>query len=103
MKSSAPNTPNRCFRCGKEGNLSYNCPEKFNQQNNNQKSTSYVAKVNHVSAETVQEGPEIMMGTFNINSIPTVVFFDSIASHTFISQAFVRVYSIRLVAGEGLY
>jgi len=57
MKSSAPNTPSRCFRCGKEGHLSYKCPEKFNEQNNNQTSTSYVGKVNHVSIETVQEGP----------------------------------------------
>ena len=54
--------------------------------------------MNHVAAETVQEGPEIMMGTFSINSIPATVLFDSRASHTFISQAFVRVHSIPLVA-----
>jgi len=98
MKSSAPNTRNRCFHCGKEGHLSYNCLEKFNQQNNNQKSTSYAGKVNHVSVETVQGGSELMMGTFSINSIPVIVLFDSGSSHTFISQAFVRVHSIPLVA-----
>jgi hypothetical protein len=32
MKTSVPNTPNRCFRCGKEDHLSYNYPEKPNQQ-----------------------------------------------------------------------
>ena len=69
MKRSAPNTPTRCFRCGKEVHMSYDCPERFNQQNNNQKSNSHGAKVNHVAAETVQEGPEIMMGTFSINSM----------------------------------
>ena len=42
--------------------MSYDCPERFNQQNNKQKSNSHGAKVNHVAAETVQEGPEIMMG-----------------------------------------
>jgi hypothetical protein len=78
--------------------MSYDCPERFNQRNNNQKSNSHGAKVNHVAAETVQEGPEIMMGTFSINSIPATVLFDSGASHTFISQAFVRVHSIPLVA-----
>jgi len=51
-----------------------------------------------VVAETVQEGPEIMMGKFSINSIPATVLFDSGALHTFISQAFVRVHSIPLVA-----
>jgi len=72
--------------------MSYDCPEKFNKHNSNQKSTSYAATVNNVAAETAQEG------TFSINSIPATVLFDSGASHTFISQAFVRVHSIPLVA-----
>jgi len=65
--------------------MSYDCPDKFNKQNSNQKSTAYAATVNNVAKETVQEGPEIMMGTFSINSIPAIVLFDSGASHTFIS------------------
>jgi len=51
-----------------------------------------------VAVETAQERPEIMIGTFSINSIPATGLFDSGASHTFISQAFVRVHSIALVA-----
>ena len=39
-----------------------------------------------------------MLGTFSINSIPATVLFDSGASHSFISQAFVRVHSIALCA-----
>jgi hypothetical protein len=78
--------------------MSYDCPEKFNPQYNDRRSTPNSAKVNNVAAETVQEGPEIMMGTFSINSIPATVLFDSGASHTFISQAFVRVHSLPLVA-----
>jgi len=77
--------------------MSYDCPEKFIQQNNNHKST-YALKVNHVAAETVQEGPKFMIGTFYINSIPAIVLFNSRASHIFISQAFVRVHSIPLFA-----
>jgi len=65
--------------------MSYDCPERFNQQNSNQKSTSYAAKVNNVAADIVQEGPEIMMGTFSINSIPATVLFDSRVSYIFIS------------------
>jgi hypothetical protein len=32
MKNSAPNTPTRYYVCGKEGHMSYHCPEKQNQQ-----------------------------------------------------------------------
>jgi hypothetical protein len=39
-----------------------------------------------------------MMGTFSVNSVSATVLFDSGASHTFISQAFVRIHSIPLVA-----
>jgi hypothetical protein len=51
-----------------------------------------------VAPETVIEAPEVMLGTFNINSIPATILFHSGASHSFISQAFVRVHSIPLVA-----
>ena len=51
-----------------------------------------------MAPETVVGAPEVMMGTFNINSIPANVLFDSGASHSFISQAFVRTHSIPLIA-----
>jgi hypothetical protein len=54
--------------------------------------------VNHVNAESAQEVPEVMLGTFSVNSIPATILFDSGASHSFISQAFVRNHSIPLVA-----
>jgi hypothetical protein len=46
-------------------------------------------KVNHVNVETVQEALEVMLGTFSVNSISATILFDSGASHSFISQAFV--------------
>ena len=101
MKTSAPSTPSKCFHCGKEGHLSYNCQVKPNQQtpqrqNSNQKPSHY-GKVNHVSTEMALAKPEVMLGTFDINSTPTIIFY-SRASHSFISQAFVRNHSIPLCA-----
>jgi hypothetical protein len=39
-----------------------------------------------------------MLGTFSVNSISATVLFDFGASHSFISQAFVRMHSIPLCA-----
>ena len=103
MKTSAPSTPNKCFHYGKEGHLSYNCPEKPNQQtpkrqSSHHKPTPNTGKVNHVSTETALAEPEVMLGTFDVNSTPANVLFYSGASHSFISQAFVRTHSIPLCA-----
>jgi hypothetical protein len=54
--------------------------------------------VNHVTSNTAREVPEVMLGTFNVNSISATALFDSGASHSFISQAFVRMHSVPLCA-----
>ena len=51
-----------------------------------------------MSSDTAQETPEVMLGMFSVNSIFATVLFDSGASHSFISQAFVRMHSILLCA-----
>jgi hypothetical protein len=82
--------------------MSYNCPKKVNKQtpqkqNSNQK-LPYYGKVTHVSKETAMAEPEVMLGTFDVHSIPATVLFDSRASHSFISQLFVKTHSIPLCA-----
>ena len=52
--------------------------------------------VNHVSIEMALAEPEVMLGTFDVNSTPATVLFYSRASHSFVSQAFVRKHSIPL-------
>jgi hypothetical protein len=51
-----------------------------------------------VSKETVMAEPEVMLGTFDVHSIPTTVLFYSRASHSFISQIFVKTHIIPLCA-----
>jgi hypothetical protein len=45
--------------------------------------------MNHVSAEEAAEAPDIVLGTFLVNSTPARVLFDSGASHSFVTENFV--------------
>ena len=51
-----------------------------------------------MSTKTALAEPEVMLDTFNVNSTPATVLFDFGASHSFISQAFVRNHSVPLCA-----
>ena len=44
-----------------------------------------------------------MMGQFSIAKQPTVILFDSGASHTFINRAFVMKYQLSVEAMEGSF
>ena len=104
VKNVMTNNPNACYCYGEVGHYAHQCPKKHNplallNQNNNQRPNArppHTGRVNHVSTNSAQEAPEVILGTFSINSIPATVLFDSGALHSFISQAFVRVHSIAL-------
>jgi hypothetical protein len=51
-------------------------------------------KVNHVSVEEAQEAPDVVIGTFFVNDLSVVVLFDSGASHSFISVAYVEKHNL---------
>ena len=46
--------------------------------------------LNHVTTEEAQEAPEMVMGTFPVNSVPAAALFDSGASHSFVTKPFVE-------------
>ena len=55
-----------------------------------QKKKIVPAKTGHVNYTTLEDIPEVtqvMAGMFSINHCPAIVLFDSVASHTFISEA----------------
>jgi hypothetical protein len=49
-----------------------------------------------VAMEEAQEAPDVVIGMFLINDTSTVVLFDSRASHSFISAAYVRKHNLSL-------
>ena len=44
--------------------------------------------MNHINAEEALEAPDVVLGTFLVNSVPATVLFDSGATHSFITKEF---------------
>nr|AAV43966.1 putative polyprotein [Oryza sativa Japonica Group] len=109
----------QCFRCNQMGHYARQCPQNPTNTNSGHANGSTArtptpaaaqsrpssqasgqgsrasnnfgrGRVNHIQAETAQDTPDVVMGMFSVNSVPAIVLFDSGASHSFISQAFVK-------------
>jgi hypothetical protein len=51
-------------------------------------------KINQVAVEQAREAPEVVLGTFLVNSEPASVLFDSGASHSFVTNQFVEKHNL---------
>jgi hypothetical protein len=52
------------------------------------------ARVNHVDAQEAQQAPGVVLSEFLVEFTPTVVLFDSGASHSFITTSFAEKHGI---------
>ena len=50
--------------------------------------------MNHVTAESVAEAPNVVIVTFMVNSHPAIVLFDTGATHSFITKSFAEKHGI---------
>jgi tetrahydromethanopterin S-methyltransferase subunit E len=50
--------------------------------------------VNHVTAEEAQQSHDVVLGMFLANSHPATIFFDSGASHSFVSSKFIAKHNL---------
>jgi hypothetical protein len=103
----------RCYNCGEKGNYDNQCLNLCTHANQptiatpaptrGANSVPVAAKenyargrVNHVVVEEAQEAPDVVIGMFLINNTSAVVLFDSGASHSFISVAYVEKHNLPL-------
>jgi hypothetical protein len=50
--------------------------------------------VDHLEADTVQDTPEVALGTFSVKSHPANVLFDIGATHSFVTASWVETHNI---------
>jgi hypothetical protein len=103
----------RCDNCDEKGHYANRCPNSRTRANQAAIATpaptrgansilvatkqNYThGRVNHVAMEEAQEAPDVVIGMFLINDTSVVVLFDSEASHSFISAAYVGKYNLPL-------
>src|SRR6185312_5536045 len=94
----AQGPPRTCFHCCQPGHYANACPRKAQagqQGRPAQPRAPLQGRVNHVTAESAAEAPNMVIGTFMVNSYPATVLFDTSATHSFITQSFVEHHGIR--------
>nr|AAV43974.1 putative polyprotein [Oryza sativa Japonica Group] len=94
--------PGVCFNCGDPGHYADKCPKPRRVKNaptpNNSNVPAPKARVNHVAAAEAQNAPDVVLGTFPVNSIPATVLFDSGATHSFLSKSFASNHGMEVVS-----
>src|SRR5512135_3023981 len=89
-----------CFNCGDPGHYADKCPKprrvKVVLAQSNSAVPASKARVNHVAAAEAQDAPDVILGTFPVNSVPATVLFDSGATHSFLSMSFAGNHGIEV-------
>jgi hypothetical protein len=93
----APALPRVCFHCGEPGHYANVCPRKAQSGQQGclaQPKEPSQGRVNHVTAESAADAPNVVIGTFMVNAHPATVLFDTGATHSFITRSFVEHHGI---------
>ena len=86
-----------CYHCGDPGHYASSCPRKA--QSGQQGRLAHPraplhGKVNHVTAESAVDAPNVVIGMFMVNSYPATVLFDTGSMHSFITKSFIEQHHI---------
>jgi hypothetical protein len=93
----APAFPRACYHCGELGHYANVYPRKAQAGQQGRAAPPKApsqGRVNHVTAESAAEAPNVVIGMFMVNTHPATVLFDTGATHSFITRSFVEHHGI---------
>ncbi|WVZ88875.1 hypothetical protein U9M48_035342 [Paspalum notatum var. saurae] len=98
-----PSAKYPCYNCGKTGHFSKNCfarrqsqapllirdnPRQSKKKGPKRDPAPTEGRVHYTNVDQIPKGEPVLASTFLVNEHPTVVLFDSGATHTFISRSY---------------
>ncbi|XP_022041975.1 uncharacterized protein LOC110944629 [Helianthus annuus] len=94
-----PNNPKTCYNCFQKWHVKSECPklqQGSKKEGNNEENSRAKGRMFQITSEEAKAHPNVVSGTFLLNSIPVYVLFDTGATMSFISNEIVQHPSFKI-------
>ncbi|XP_021999691.1 uncharacterized protein LOC110897162 [Helianthus annuus] len=94
-----PSSPKTCFNCFEKGHIKSECPklqQESKKEDKKQEGPRAKGRMFQITSEEAKSHPNVISGIFLLNSIPVYVLFDTGATMSFISNEIIQHPSFRI-------
>ncbi|XP_035845155.1 uncharacterized protein LOC118491458 [Helianthus annuus] len=94
-----PTSPKTCFNCFEKGHIKSECPklqQESRKEDKKQEGSRAKGRMFQITSEEAKSHPNVISGIFLLNSIPVYVLFDTGATMSFISNEIIQHLSFKI-------